>query len=435
MGRGDVFVNPRARVGGTLLAETEMPRMMIVTPAFVPRVKIPLDLRIITNRLYITRPPEMVCYELPTLDRLTTDRLRRTRQRTFTGESLDPAFERFTRETAAMVDPFSEYFTYRRQHSKKRDGETVYVRDRIAGLPNFPTEVAERLSDDRWGLKVWTDLIEHNLHLTLIDWYFVYQSPIRPLIFIPPVNVVDGNHALKVAMTLNDAAANAFPPGEEPTVPAMYLPLHSSVFQSPAFMDTLFKALASFATDQRILVLKLLWFRNVRESSAQIEQLKRFLSRLDGLKRQVHDSALIFALEAQEEGLAYLGNGMDAYGEPIDGFPYFPQARKSVPPEVKAQRAIDLDLEDDDGWWLRPKLRDRVPSAYADIAASCDCPAHHGELVADPMDLAIRRRAHHYNIRTMEVDLLRDAVESGDADFVRRIISDSSRKNLVDLLQ
>ena len=434
MARGDVFVNARARIGGTILAETQLPRKTIMTPAYTPRVQIPLDLRVLTERLYIRRPPEMVCYELPNLERVTSTRLRKVQQRTISGESLDPTFERFTHETAAIVDPFSEYFTVRRQAGKSPDGNPVYVRDRIASLTSFPGEVARLFQDDAWDLKLWTQIIEGKYHLALIDWYFVYQSPIRPLIFIPPVNVVDGNSSLAVALELNRAAAAAFPPGEEPTVPAMYLPLYSSVFRSAPFMDSLFKAVAPFATDQRILILKILWYRNLNESSVMRAQLARFLNRLDGLKRQVHDTALIFVLEAQEQGLALLGNGVDAYAESLTGFEYFPQSRRPVPASVKEKKAIELDLEDNDGWWLNPKTRVMAPSTYQDITANCGCPACRKSGKDEGIDLAVRRRAHQYNIRTMEVDLLRDAVERGDSEFIRRVLGSGDNKNLLDLL-
>ena len=75
-----------------------------------------------------------------------------------------------------------------------------------------------------------------------------------------------------------------------------------------------------------------------------------------------------------------------------------------------------------------------TPSTFQEITANCECPACGEEGKEEDVDIAVRRRAHQYNVRTMEVDLLRDAVERRDSDFIRRVLAGGDNKNLLDLL-
>lgn len=440
MGLGEVLVNPVARLGGTLVAETDIPAGTLRTPVFVPKVSTAPELGLLVDRQFIRRAPEIVCYEILSVQRLTEKRSRQAAQRTISGASADPAFDEFRRSTFSMTDPMTEYFSYKRAYST-RDDKTTYIRDKIAALDGFPTEI-QRIVLQReapWGEPFWDRIVDEEFHLALIDWYSRQQRAANPSILVPPVNLVEGNSSLDLALALNDATAESFPPGEDRLVPAFYLILHPKIFKSPEFMDRLFRVVSERAGRNRIVAFKPLFLGQVLESPILRPEFARFLSNLEELKSQMGDGILNFALDVGEPGLALIGNGFDAYAEPLSGFIWFPQARGKTK-EQEIEEAVDLDMGPKQGYWLHPDLRIEKPMSILEIARQCDCSVH-GVIppkVARDAELSNRsvplRRSHHYNVRTRELELLVESVGNGDLSFMSRVLQAGSNQNLLKLL-
>ncbi len=458
MGLGEVVVNGVARLGGCLIAETDLPRGTLRTPTFIPKAITQDELTLLIDAKRLTKRPEAVCYEISGVQRLTAWRAAQAKQRTITGKSADPGFEDFRTSVLAMTDPQTEFFSYRRTYNPKDETKT-YLRQRIAALEGFPLEVRKMLNAPNapWDETLWEQVISEELHLALIDWYARHQSTSNPAIFLPPTNVISGSRSLEASLALNGAAGAAFPPGEDRLVPAAYFILHPKIFKSSEFMNRLFKDLSGLADGYRILALKFLFPDVVLGSPSQCGELSRFLSRLDGLKRQLDDSILVMAIDAREEGLAMLANGLDAYAEPMSGFVWFPQARAKSR-EARAREAEDLDLEAQAPYWLNPRLRVVMPMSREELGRACDCPAHGAEspklgqrappaqivssgatVTAPGLELRtdderLERKAHLFNLRTREIEMLVEAAANNDLGFVARVLQAGNNRNLLKLL-
>ncbi len=425
MGRGEVVVNRVARLGGTLIGETDIPTGVVRTPAWIPKIDTSTDLEILLSRRGLIQPPELACFSIESLGRLTAGRASAADQRTITGGSADPQFEKFRTGTWTMVDPLSEYFTARRPDPV--GAKRPQLRDRIVKLPGFPERVASLASqDDAQRERFWQDVIDGSHLVSVIDWSYQYQKGLRPSFFLPPVNVVHGKSTLETALQINRAAAEAFPPGEDPVVPAMYLILGTSVWKSSNFVLTLFNAVADAASDQRLIVTKALWSRTIVEDAVRRANYRDYLERINQLKVNLEDSFLHFIMDARDEGLACLGNGADAYVEPISGYFPYPRRRERG---GGALEAAELDLEPADRW-LHPILRTDKPMSDEEARRLCNCPAHSDSTLPQVM----RRRAHRANVRTREIQMLADAVGSADADFIRRVLSKGENQNILALL-
>ncbi len=432
MGLGDVFVNQIARLDGTIVAETDLPSGVLRTPAFVPKVEAKPGFDMLLAGRFLRKPPELICYDITNVSRLTHTRAKRADQRTISGASADPEYDRFRKATFSMTDPRTEFFTYKKTYARTGD-DRVYFRDRIALLKDFPSAVHQIVTgpDSPWGDAFWRELLEGELHLALIDWFARYQKSANPSIFLPPSCVVEGNRSLDSALRLNEAAGEAFPSGEDSLVPALYFILHPKVFKSEAFMERLRGEISSRISTYRILALKFLFPNNIIDSGPKRSELRKLLSHLDGLKKLTEDSFIVMAIDVGEPGLALVANGVDTYAEPLLGFIWFPQARARSK-ETRTREAEDLDFESVGAYWIHPTERTPARMTRESIANLCDCAAH--TAAAEGLPLAVLRRIHNYNVRSREIDMGAEAVGNRDSGFFRRVLGRGSNKNLLDLL-
>ncbi len=455
MGLGEVVVNRVARLGGTLVAETSLPVGTFRTPQFIPKITTQAELDSIVGGRLLSRPPEMVCYEAQSVRRLTKKRFEAANQMKITGESSDQAFDTFRRNTIAMTDPQSEWFSFKRRYPSSGP-DKVYFRQHMAKLDDFPAAIRDILArpDAPWHDQFWGELISSDLLIPFIDWCVRQQETSSPGVLLPPTIVVDGNRALDIATAANDAAARAFPPGEDGIVPSGYLILHQKVFMSSDFVDTIISAVSELANAHRLVALKVLDQNDVVNHPVKRPEFARFLGQVDGIKQQSGDSVAVLALDSGEPGLATMGNGIDAYVEPLSGFVFaHPLAIKTD--AEKAKEAADLDLVRK-GYWLHPLERVDKPMSPEEIALLCDCPTHKEfqdrkrtpapantegkRLEASPLpplgddEMAMLRKIHHYNVRVREIELLAESVGMGDSSFLNRVLRLGSNQNLLKLL-
>lgn len=426
MGRGELVVNRVARMGGTLVGETDIPSGVVRTPVWIPKIETSTELEIVLSRRGLSRPPEIACFSIDGIAHLTAGRSRAADQRTITGASADPQFDKFRTKTFTLVDPLSEYFTTRKANAG--GSKRPQLHERILRLPDFPEHVAALAArDEGRPEEFWQDVVAGPDLLSLVDWCYRYQKGLRPAFYLPPVNVIEGKSSLELAQQINRTAAESFPPGEDPVVPATYLIIGTKVWKSSNMVQTLYNTISDAASDQRLIVTKALWSRNIIEDGIKRANYRDYLARIDRLKLSLEDSFLHFVMDARDEGLACLGNGADAYIEPMSG--YFPYPRAPKKKEEAEREAIELELEEEE-LWLHPVLRTDKPMSEDEIRRLCSCPAHSDSLLSK----VGRRRAHRANVRTREIEMLVDAVGSNDQGFIRRVLSKGENQNILGLL-
>ena len=324
-------------------------------------------------------------------------------------------------------------------------------------MEDFPDAVREIIqkTDAPWHDQFWTEIINSDLPIALIDWYARHEETSNSAIFLPPTIVVDGNRALDIALAINDAASKSFPTGEDTLVPAGYIILGSKAFKSPEFVNRLVGAVSNLASKHRLLAFKFLDQNDIVNSPVMRPEYARFLSQLDGIKQQLGDTVVNLAIDSGEAGMATMGIGIDAYVEPLSGFILSHQVGSKTKAE-KAKEEVDLDLVRL-AYWLHPLERVEKPMSTAEIARLCDCQVHaeidrrtrpvesavdqaKEEIVFPPPvpltddEMVGFRKIHHYNVRQREVELLAEAVGVGDAMFLTRVLKMGSNQNLLKLL-
>src|SRR5438552_5321307 len=125
MGLAEVIVNRVARLGGTLVTETNLPVGTVRTPQFIPKITTKPEFELLLKGRMLRKPAETACYEISSVGRLTKRRSENANQTTLIGDSSDPAFDSFRRTTLAMTDPQSECFSFKRTYVGHQ-GEKIY---------------------------------------------------------------------------------------------------------------------------------------------------------------------------------------------------------------------------------------------------------------------------------------------------------------------
>lgn len=409
----------------------------LVTPVFAPRLKNSNELELYLETESTYAPNYLSAYVVRLFDvgKTLHYRLKKVRQRTLLGETIDPEFSSSLEKDLILIDPALEYLYYyanmdRLVHSpfvssmiRSYASRFIKEREKIkkAGKES-PIGIEE--SRESMHTNFWTCIYKMaNKRMKLIRDTFHAELKYRADMFIPPVPLVTSSHLLDVAIFMNEKS-RAFAEGKVEC--ADYFILKPKILTKERLMTRLKRYIESSPSPFTIFKFKGM---NLNDEDLSLERssFKNLLTELSFLSQHVENKT--FAL---------LESGNQTFVCALSSF-------------VIVSTSFSLDREDRHhkkkrspyGNWYDPKsMTFRNKETLSVIIENignipCHCPVCTDSpslLVNECTEYNRKVKKHYLCCREQEMGEIFTAIKNQDALMGFNKLQRSSLKNLIDVI-
>lgn len=273
----------------------------LVTPIFAPRLKNSNELGLYLETESSYAPSYLSSYVVRLLDvgKTLHFRLKKIRQRTLLGETIDPEFSSSLEKDLILIDPALEYLYY--YANMDRLVHSPYVSSMIRSYANRFIKEREKIkkagkespigaeeSRESMHTNFWTCIYKMaNKRMKLIRDTFHVELKYRADMFIPPVPLVTSSHLLDVAIFMNEKS-RAFAEGKVEC--ADYFILKPKILTKERIMAKMKRYIESSPSPFTILKFKGMNL-NDEERSLERSAFKNLLTELIFLSQHVENKA------------------------------------------------------------------------------------------------------------------------------------------------
>jgi hypothetical protein len=437
-----VTVNPLHRIGGVVQSEISVGDKVLRTPNCAPRLKKSIDFGIVCDSTYIERGPNVVVFEIDSIEDMLRDRRSAANQFDLSMKLVDGNFKTMSEETVRIIDPRTEAFYWNLGKSGKLSVKSKLIS--VIGFQDKVAKILESMDTEHYNAGL-SALNDQDLLVSYVDSYATYQARQGADFVLPPSPLVTKSIlSLKTMMKVNERTRWLASMGRIRSYPSMYIPMQSSIFKDDktGMTQKILAYIREKAPFCRFLFLKLAFYNHISSEKSWRKGYGNFMREVDLIKESLGDSFVVVLLDAGEEGYVLLANGVDVYSESSTGAHPFARSSKKKEDDEDAE-SVEVGPPRR-GKYFHPEYGlisfEKLLSIIGeDAILPCNCPAcqkYHGKLNkdSDTDQWNISRRAHLINMKMRDIDILNRGIEEGNVFDVIHKIDRGHDRNLIDLI-